>query len=51
MLAALKAVASDAEAFILDACADVQEGNPKALDASKRWQDVLTAIAKAEGRG
>jgi len=52
MLAALKGIEADAHEAISDACADVQEGGSgEALNrALAKWQPVLTAIAKAEGK-
>jgi hypothetical protein len=52
MLAALKGVQPNAEEAIADASADLQEGSDNAglRWIIARWQAVLDAIAKAEGR-
>lgn len=51
MLAALRGIAPFADMQIQDLCADIQEGGLPHLvrDDLRRWQAVLSAIAKAEG--
>lgn len=48
MLEALKGISEDAKELVLDAKASIQEGGPGYW--LQKWQAVLDAIAKAEGR-
>ena len=49
LLEALNGISDDAQEFINDLAADVQEGGNPSSAQFQKWTSVLSAIAKAEG--